>query len=76
MPVILFCNDPKLLVKFQESNNLLDMVQKGLSDYLRRNARVFRGSIFCRMVIYLKYYLETKDPKMVQPHLRKCFEGD
>ena len=75
MPVILFCNDPKLLQKFQESNNLLDMVQKGLSDYLGDETRGFFAVLLLSDGDLLEILSETKDPKMVQPHLRKCFEG-
>ena len=72
---ILFCNDPKLLERFRESNKLLDMVQKGLSDYLETKRAGFSRFYFLSDGDLLEILSETKDPKMVQPHLRKCFEG-
>jgi dynein heavy chain len=75
MPVVLFCNDPKLLEQFRESNNLLDMVQKGLSDFLETIRAGFSRFYFLSDGDLLEILSETKDPKMVQPHLRKCFEG-
>ena len=72
---ILFCNDPKLLERFRESNKLLDMVQKGLSDYLETKRAGFSRFYFLSDGDLLEILSETKDPRMVQPHLRKCFEA-
>ena len=37
--VVDFCSNEKLLIDFQESNKLLDLVSKGLSDYLETKVR-------------------------------------
>ena len=75
MLAIKFCNDEKLLGKFRESNKLLDMVQKGLSEYIQTKQAAFSRFYFLSDGDLLEILSETKDPKMVQPHLSKCFEG-
>ena len=55
---ILFCNDPKLLERFRESNKLLDMVQKGLSDYLETKRAGFSRFYF------------LSDGDLLSPHSR------
>jgi dynein heavy chain len=70
-----FCNDSKLLAKLQESNNLLDMVSKGLSDYLEAKRAGYSRFYFLADEELLEILSETKDPLAVQPHLRKCFEA-
>eukprot|EP00741_Cyanophora_paradoxa_P002452 tig00000076_g2377.t1 len=73
--VLGFCNSEKLLESFQESNKLLDMVQKGLSDYLETKRAAFARFYFLSNDELLEILSQTKDPKAVQPHLRKCFEN-
>ena len=70
-----FCNDAKLLAKLQESNNLLDQVSKGLSDYLEAKRAGYSRFYFLADEELLEILSETKDPLAVQPHLRKCFEA-
>lgn len=73
--VIDFCDNAKLLERFQESEILLDQVQKGLSDYLETKRSVFARFYFLSNDELLSILSESKDVKLVQPHLKKCFEG-
>ena len=43
---IKYCANEKLLEKFQESNKFLDLVQKGLSDYLETKRAAFARFYF------------------------------
>ena len=69
------CTRPNLLETFKESNNKLDIVQRGLRDYLESKRAVFARFYFLSNDDLLEILSQTKDVEKVRPHLRKVFEN-
>jgi dynein heavy chain len=69
------CSRDGLLEKFVEANRNLELVQRGLREYLESKRAVFARFYFLANDDLLAILSQTKEVENVRPHLGKVFEN-
>ena len=64
-----------IMQHYQDANKKLEKIQKSLSDYLEQKRLVFARFFFLANEDLLQILAQTKNPRLVQAHMDKCFEG-
>lgn len=73
--VMVICPDSRLYDSLIEARHLLAIVSKGLNEYMELKRLRFPRFFFLSDDELLEILSQSRNPKAVQPHLRKCFEN-
>lgn len=69
------CLAETLLEKFLKNNKILEEIKKSLDEYLESKRLVFPRFYFLADEELLEILSQTRNPRKVQDHLRKCFDN-
>ncbi|XP_045539469.1 dynein axonemal heavy chain 1 [Papilio machaon] len=73
--IMVTCPDSRLLDSLVEAIHLLEIVARGLSEYMEVKRIRFPRLFFLSDDELLEILSQSRNPRAVQPHLRKCFEN-
>lgn len=73
--VIEACVSEGLLDKFKRNNKVLEEIKKSLDEYLESKRLAFARFYFLADDELLEILSQTRNPRKVQDHLRKCFDN-
>jgi Dynein heavy chain, N-terminal region 2. len=73
--VIEACVSEGLLEKFKRNNKVLEEIKKSLDEYLESKRLAFPRFYFLADDELLEILSQTRNPRKVQDHLRKCFDN-
>ncbi|GMI21327.1 hypothetical protein TeGR_g3290 [Tetraparma gracilis] len=69
------CRVPGMLDEVTEFDNKLERIQKSLDQYLETKRMLFPRFYFVSDDDLLEILGQSKEPQLVQKHVKKCFEG-